>query len=174
MTLTAEVLDTLEAVEPTVAEWDALAVSAQLPYSAPAWILAWWRNAAPAGSLLRVVAVRDGDSLVGVAPFYAYRWHRVCWAWALAGTDITSRIEPLAREGLEDEVGRAVAEALHGSQPYPDLLQLEGLPSDSRWPELLRRHWPGRPPWRHDRPSTPAPTVALDAGDLDAWLGVRS
>jgi CelD/BcsL family acetyltransferase involved in cellulose biosynthesis len=167
-------LDTLEAVEPTVAEWDALAVAARRPYSAPAWLLAWWRNAAPAGSLLRIVAVRDGESLVGIAPFYAYRWRRGPWAYALAGTDITSRIEPLARAGAEADVARLVAETLQSADPHPDLVHLEGVDATSPWPELLRAHWPGGRPWLHHRPSTPAPTVALNADDLDGWLKARS
>ena len=116
MELTAELLDTLEAVEPTVAEWDRLAVQANRPYCAPAWLLAWWRHAAPAGARLAVIVVRDGDRIVGVAPFYAVRRGPV-WEYALLGTEITSRIEPLAESDRIDEVAVAVAETLAERQP---------------------------------------------------------
>jgi CelD/BcsL family acetyltransferase involved in cellulose biosynthesis len=173
MGLTAELLDSLEAVESTVAEWDALAVEAQRPYSAPAWLLAWWRHAAPGDPLLRVVVARDGDRIVGVAPLFAARWHGV-WAYSLLGTHTTWRIEPLAAPGREEEVAQAVCQALAAARPYPDLIHLEGVPALSPWPELLRRHWPVRPAWRHDRPVTPAPTLALGADDLDGWLKGKS
>jgi CelD/BcsL family acetyltransferase involved in cellulose biosynthesis len=173
MGLTAELLDSLEAVEPTVAEWDALAVEAQRPYSAPAWLLAWWRHAAPGDPLLRVVIVRDGDRVVGVAPMFAARW-RGLWAYSLLGTHTTWRIEPLAAAGREDEVARAVCQALSTARPYPDLIHLEGVPANSPWPGRMRHHWPSRPAWRHDRPVTPAPTLALAADDLDGWLKGKS
>ena len=72
MTVSWEVLDSVEAVEPAVADWDRLAVAGGLPYCAPAFLLAWWRHAAPEGAQLRVVVVRDGDGHVaGIGPFYA-------------------------------------------------------------------------------------------------------
>ena len=175
MTLTAEVLDTLEKVEPTVAEWDQLAVSASRPYSAPAWLLAWWRHSAPEGARLAVIAVRDGDHLVGIAPFWAQRRVPGIWEYSLLGTDITSRIEPVAARGAIAEVATAVAKALDDADPFPDLIRMEGVPSDSPWAAYLLSAWPGsRRPWLHKRPSTGAPTVALDADDLDSWLGKRS
>jgi CelD/BcsL family acetyltransferase involved in cellulose biosynthesis len=176
MTLTAEVLDTLEKVEPTVAEWDRLAVGASRPYCAPAWLLAWWRHAAPANARLAVIAVRDGDRLVGIAPFWAERRSPgLLWEYSLLGTDITSRIEPVAARGAIAEVATAVSATLHAADPYPDLIRMEGVPADSPWPAYLLSSWPGRRrPWVHKRPSTGAPTVALDADDLDSWLGKRS
>ena len=175
MALTAEVLDTLEKVEPTVAEWDQLAVSASQPYSAPAWLLAWWRNAAPEGARLAVIAVRDGERLVGIAPLWAERRKPGLWEYSLLGTDITSRVEPLAAQGAVAEVAKAIATALHQADPYPDLIRMEGVPADSPWVAHLISAWPGaRRPWVHKRSSIGAPTVALDADDLDSWLGKRS
>jgi CelD/BcsL family acetyltransferase involved in cellulose biosynthesis len=173
MGLTAELLDSLEAVEPTVAEWDALAVAAQRPFCAPAWLLAWWRHAAPGDPLLRIVVVRDGDRIVGVAPLFAARW-RGLWTYSLLGTHTTWRIEPLAAAGREDDVAAAFADALAAAEPFPDLIHLEGVPADSPWPDLLARHWPGKRAFRHDRPVTPAPTLALAADDLDGWLKGKS
>jgi hypothetical protein len=42
MTVSWEVLDSVEAVEPAAADWDRLAVERGLPYCAPAFLLAWW------------------------------------------------------------------------------------------------------------------------------------
>src|SRR3712207_9034472 len=68
------------------------------PYCAPGWLLPWWKHVAPEGAVLRIVSVRDGDRLVGIAPFYAVRRRaRVC-VWALLAGDITSRIEPRSEE----------------------------------------------------------------------------
>src|SRR4051794_17582534 len=55
------------------AAWDELAVSTASPYSAPAWMLAWWRHVAPARAQLRLVFSFDGSDLVGVAPFWSRR-----------------------------------------------------------------------------------------------------
>jgi CelD/BcsL family acetyltransferase involved in cellulose biosynthesis len=72
-------------------------------------------------------------------------------------------------------VAAAVATALAAADPYPDLIRLEGLPAKSPWPAYLMSAWPGRRrPWLHKRPSAGAPTVALGAGDIDAWLARRS
>jgi CelD/BcsL family acetyltransferase involved in cellulose biosynthesis len=173
--LKAEVLDTLDAVAPAVTEWDKLAVEASRPYCAPGWLLPWWRHTAPEDARLAVVAVRDGARLVGVAPFWSQRRKPGLWEYSLLGTDITSRIEPLAERGATREVAGAVAEALASADPHPDLIRLEGVPSDSPWPAELMSAWPGRRrPLLHKRPSTGAPTVALGAGDLDAWLAGRS
>jgi CelD/BcsL family acetyltransferase involved in cellulose biosynthesis len=175
MALTAEVLDTLDAVEPTIAEWDQLAVQASRPYCAPAWLLPWWRHVAPEGAKLAVVIVREGARLIGVAPFWAQRRKPGLWDYSLLGTDIASRIEPLAERGATAEAATAVAAALTDTDPHPDLVRLEGLPAGSEWPAHLVSAWPGRRrPWLHKRPSTGAPTVALRAGDLDAWLAGRS
>jgi CelD/BcsL family acetyltransferase involved in cellulose biosynthesis len=38
------------------------------PFQTPAWLLSWWRHFKPGA--LAVIAVRDGDRLAGLAPFY--------------------------------------------------------------------------------------------------------
>lgn len=176
MTVTWEVLDSVEAVEATVPEWDRLAVAANLPYCAPAWLLGWFRHAAPERARLRVVAVREGDRLVGLGPFYAVPWGGALWTWSLMGTDTTSRIEPLAAPGRASDVGTALAAALAAGGPPVGRIRLEGLPSGSPWPHVLRTGWPGRrQPWYHRQPATPAPTISL-AGmpDADVFLASRS
>jgi CelD/BcsL family acetyltransferase involved in cellulose biosynthesis len=174
MAVTWEVLDSIHAVEPAVAAWDRLAVDASLPYCAPAWLLGWWRHAAPRDAQLRLVTVHDGDRLVGVGPFYAVPWRAGLSTWSLLGTDTTSRIEPLADAASRGPVAKALAEAVASGDPPPGRVRLEGLPVESPWPEALRDGWPAsRPPWHHREPAIPAPVVSLD-GDLDAWLRNRS
>ena len=175
MTLDWDVLDSVEAVEPIVRDWDALATRLDRPYCAPAWLLAWWRHAAPSGALLRIVVVRDGDAVVAIAPFYAIPWVPGLWTWSLMGTDTTSRIEPIADPGHLEDAGVAIATALAQADPSPARVRLEGLPSDSPWPELLRTRGPGRlSGWLHTEPATPAPTIALVGGTVDDWLSGRS
>ncbi len=41
------------------------------PFQSPAWLIAWWRAFHPGD--LRTIAIRDGDRLVGFAPFYIER-----------------------------------------------------------------------------------------------------
>ncbi len=41
------------------------------PFQSPAWLIAWWRAFHPGD--LRTIAIRDGDRLVGLAPFYIER-----------------------------------------------------------------------------------------------------
>ena len=66
MPVDCQVFDSVDALEPIVAQWDELAVQFERPYCAPAWILGWWRHAAPDNARMRVVVARDGDRLLGV------------------------------------------------------------------------------------------------------------
>ena len=175
MAITWEVLDSVRAVEPAVADWDRLAVAAGLPYCSPAWLMAWWRHASPAGARLHVVAVRDGDRLVGVGPFHAIPWRAGLWTYSLLGSDTTLRIEPVVDPAVRHQTARSLAESLSYASPPPGRVRLEGLPIDSDWPRWLCEAWPSRRrPWRYTEPPIPAPTVPLGEGDVDGWLRTRS
>ena len=50
--------------------WDELAVVQAQPMGSPTWMLSWLRHVAPASVSARVVAVRKGERLVGVGPFF--------------------------------------------------------------------------------------------------------
>lgn len=166
-------LSSLEALEPHRAGWDELVVANRRPYSAPAWTLSWWRHAAPEGALLRVVVALDDEGVAGVAPFYAER-RRGLWTYRpLAGVN-TARIEPLARPGSEGEAARALAAALAGADPAPDVIRFEGVPDDSPWPGLLRSEWPRGRPWLHVERPIKAPAVTLDAPSFDDWMKSKS
>jgi len=67
----SEMVRDVDALAGLAPEWAALwAASATRPVTLhPAWIDAWWATLGGEGELA-VVAVRDGDALVGLAPFY--------------------------------------------------------------------------------------------------------
>src|SRR5262245_52265621 len=70
---TAELITDARALRGLETEWDDLAIFSRAPYCSPVWMLAWWRTLASHGCALRVIVVRDGGRVVGVAPFYAVR-----------------------------------------------------------------------------------------------------
>jgi CelD/BcsL family acetyltransferase involved in cellulose biosynthesis len=173
--LRAELVESAEDLEPRLAEWDELAVAAPRPFCAPAWMLAWWRNAAPTGAALRVVLALDGDRLAGVAPFFVQRAGEGFDMYRPLGAGSSHRVGPLARGGLEREAAEAFARTLAAAAPRAAALRLEGVEAGSDWPGLLARAWPGRlrPRLRRDL-TLPAPTLELAGGSFDGWLRSKS
>jgi CelD/BcsL family acetyltransferase involved in cellulose biosynthesis len=164
------VLVTAEAeLQPHLAAWDELAVAAGRPFAAPGWTLAWWRHAAPDGAELRVALAVEGDDLVGVAPFYLAPGRRVPTYRLLAST-VSSRVEPLAGD---DAAAPVLAEALASAPVPPAALSLDGIPSASRWPALLRDGWPGGRPATVTLRSAAAPYLTV-AGGFDEWTASRT
>ncbi len=172
--LDARLIVDLVALEQRYPEWDALAVSNGLPRMTPGWLIAWWRHLSPESSLLRVVEVRDGGELVGLAPLYALpprHGHRVAYRLLDGGAPLA----PLARAGYEGHVAEMTGWILSRSQPRPDLIELQGVPPDSGWHIAMRERWPGR-----TRPITrvyrtqACPVVSLGGLTLDSWLAGRS
>lgn len=175
MTLVGQLVTNPRALHPLRSEWDALAVASRRPYCSPAWMLAWWENAAPPAAALRVVGAFEGDTLVGIAPFWLEpaRLGRARCRMLAAGT--AARLEPLARPGLEVEAAAAFAAVLKGASPQPGSVSFEELPPGSPWPRLLAQAWglhPDQAIHRGDR--IPAPAAALAANSLDDWLASKS
>jgi CelD/BcsL family acetyltransferase involved in cellulose biosynthesis len=167
------VVERPEDLTPHLAAWDALATAAGLPFCAPAWMLAWWREGRSGDARLRVVLALDADgALVGVGPFFA----QVAWGLAeyrLLGAGFCHRIGPLAQAGREHEVAAAIAAGLASAVPAPDSVVFEGIDAASRWPELIAEAWPGgRPPRLRTDVTMDAPTIVLDAG-YEAWMARR-
>lgn len=132
------------------------------PYAAPGWLLPWWRNVAPQGAELAVVAVRDESGLIGLGPFFrAGRLYRTL------GEGVTARVEPLARPGREQEVAREIAAALDGP------LSLSLVPADSPWPELLAASWPGGARVELEGEEV-APVLDLEHDEFAEWLRTKS
>ena len=157
-------------------EWDELAVANQLPLMAPACVLAWWRHMAPDGARLRAIAVRDGDRLVGFAPFFVDPGAtRGRVDYRLPGIELAARLAPLAAPGSERAVSDAIGRELDRCEPRADVIALEGTPASSDWATPLRSRWPRRPRplvWRYEAQS--CPTVSLRAGSYEAWLAAKS
>src|ERR1700709_1965513 len=103
--LDAQVIDRLEDAEALADDLDALAQDCPLPLCAPGWMLAWWRHVAPRSGLLRIIAVRDGSQLIGLAPWFigGAEGRRDL---RFLGAQLSDRVDVLCRDGRE----RAVAD----------------------------------------------------------------
>ena len=174
--IATELITEFSAVGALEAEWDELAIAAQLPMMSPACVLAWWTHMAPETAQPRIVAAREGGHLVGLAPFYidpAARRARL--DIRLPGIEFAGRLAPLATAGRESEVANALASALAGSSPSADVLAIEGSPTSMSWASALRTGWPG-----HMRPPSSSysvhscPIVSLRDESYAAWLAGKS
>jgi CelD/BcsL family acetyltransferase involved in cellulose biosynthesis len=171
----AELISDVERLGELAPEWDALAAACALPQMSAAWVLAWWRHVAPERAVPRTVLVRDGATLVGLAPFYVEPGGGGRVDYRLPGIEIAGRLAPLALAGREWEVAEAVAETLAGCTPRPDALRFEATPLDAHWLPALRAGWPGglRPPLRLTQVEG-NPLMSLEEGSFEAWLAARS
>ena len=82
------------------------------------WVLAWWGMKGGAGEELFVLAVRDGDRLVGIAPL-RLRTRRLAGALPLrilefAAREVSDCSDVVAAAGREPEVCAALANFLAG------------------------------------------------------------
>jgi CelD/BcsL family acetyltransferase involved in cellulose biosynthesis len=167
--LSAEVVDNVEGLAPCHGEWDDLAVRRERPLSAPVWALGWWRHLRPADAILRVILLRDGEHLVGVAPFFA-----VGGFYSMLGGDFGAA-EILALPGRESEVGAAVAAALAAAEPRSSLIALRYRTSSPEWPTLLDAGWPdGGSAWGRDPDPVTIPLIELDEDGVEGWLATRN
>jgi len=143
---------------------------------APGVVLPWWRYVAPADAHPRLVAVRDGTRLVGLAPFYvepSARRARV--DYRLPGIELCGGIAPLAVPGCEAEVAEAICATLARATPRPDLIALEGMSTTAPWADALRASWPEpRRPALHQYHRCASPLVTLREPSFDDWLAGKS
>jgi CelD/BcsL family acetyltransferase involved in cellulose biosynthesis len=171
-----ELLTDTEALELLGPEWDRLAVECARPCSAPALLLAWWRHLAPSGAEPRVVAVREGARLVGLAPFFIHPGPLGRSQARLLGTPtMPQRSCILAASGYEAAVCAAAASALGRSDPRPAVLILERIDAAATWPVTLAAAWPAPARARLIRGlRVPGRVLSMDAGSFQAWLDGRS
>jgi CelD/BcsL family acetyltransferase involved in cellulose biosynthesis len=149
--------------------WDRLAVAASRPFCAPGWALPWWRNAAPDGAQLRIIAVHDGEELIGVGQFSVSGR-----GYETLSAHLAPPAGPIAASGREVEVATAIAVALAEASPRPGPLRLEDQLGDDMVAGLITRHWPGATPWVHETAPVPLPVVVFDDLDFDGWLATKS
>ncbi|HEX4436032.1 MAG TPA: GNAT family N-acetyltransferase [Solirubrobacteraceae bacterium] len=170
-----EVIDDLAAAEALAPAWDELAQDASLPLCAPGWTLPWWRHMAPAGSRLRIVAVRDGDELIAVAPWFAHRGPRGRDELRFLGAEISDRVDVLCMGGREREAAVALRKAVARMSPSPDLIAFEAVPADSNWTRLLSSGGGRMRLARYRNSALPAPAVTMaEDGGFETWMAGRS
>ncbi len=174
--LACELITDLSQVASIETEWDRLAADAAIPMMSPACVMAWWRHLARPTAVPRIIAVRRGEELVGLAPFYMELTKRNRpLGLRLPGIELAGRLAPLASPGREPGVAGALARAVVDWMPSLRLMALEGTPRGPDWGQSLREAWPGsvRPAMRRYKVYG-CPTVPLAAGSFEEWLDTKS
>ena len=169
--VTASVVREIDDVRPYLEAWDHLAVLRGQPYSAPAWMLAWWRHLAPGGGHLTLTVVRDNGEVIGLAPWYQVRRRTGLRVARLLGSG--HRVEPLCVPGREQEVAQAMATALRSVEDTPSALLLDRADAASSWPGLLKETWAGRSAAVWSDQLT-APTLMMGGRTYEEWEASRS
>jgi CelD/BcsL family acetyltransferase involved in cellulose biosynthesis len=170
----ATVIEDVASAESIASEWDALAVARSLPLCAPGWMLSWWRHLAPAHSGLRIVAVRDADELVALAPWFVQRAPGGRTDVRFLGAEVSDRVDVLCADGHERDVVKVLRRTLMQLRPRPDLVAFEAVPIGSCWTQWLAGGWEGMRLARYRNSAYPAPAVTLPDGTPEAWLAGRS
>jgi CelD/BcsL family acetyltransferase involved in cellulose biosynthesis len=170
--LDAELIGDLAELRELSPEWDRLAVLAKSPLSSPAWMLGWLHHVAPKTASPRVIAVREGSQLVGLAPLFVDEHAQRRVDYRLLGNALP-RALPLALPGREREVARALAATLAEASPRADLLALECTCPD--WGSRLREAWPGHvAPLMFSYLTMSSPIVPLREPSFEQWLAGKS
>jgi CelD/BcsL family acetyltransferase involved in cellulose biosynthesis len=171
----AEIIDDLPTLAHLAPAWDALAIARARPYCSPAWMLSWWRHAAPTAAALRTIVTLDGDELIGVAPFFVTSARRGPARYRLLASGASMRTEPLAATGREAEVAAALVRGLKLARPAPDAVALEGTSRAPSWARLLLDAWPDhRPPWLNLEMEMPAPVLSLEGRSYEEWFASKT
>jgi CelD/BcsL family acetyltransferase involved in cellulose biosynthesis len=157
---------------PHLAAWDALAIACERPFCAPAWLLAWWREARSGDARLRIALALEGERLLGVAPFFA----QVAFGlneMRLLSAGFSHRIGIVAEPGQEQRVAALLAPALAAVRPTPASFVFEGIDAEDPWPELLAAAWPGRRPRLRTDATMEAPMIDF-GGSYEEWMEGRA
>jgi CelD/BcsL family acetyltransferase involved in cellulose biosynthesis len=174
-TLRTQVIEDPAALDALAAPWDRLAVACSRPYCAPAWLAAWWRHVAGRPARLRLVVVRDGADVIGIAPCFMTIGRLGVRTLRPLGCAVSHGLEPLAVPGREVAVARAMAETLAGAPASPDVIAFDGVEGGSRWPGDLARVWPHGPAAMLTRYELPSVALSLrEYPDYGAWFAGKS
>jgi hypothetical protein len=96
------------------------------------------------------------------------------WRHRAPPPDGSSRRDFQVAPELEEEATDVVAGVLGASEPSPDVVMLEGVPTDRRWPQLLTQRWRARRMTLHRQFTQLAPIVTLNGRTHEEWLGSKS
>jgi peptidoglycan/xylan/chitin deacetylase (PgdA/CDA1 family)/CelD/BcsL family acetyltransferase involved in cellulose biosynthesis len=99
------------------------------------WCAAWW-NAYGRGRRLFVLSARDGDALIGIAPFYLDSQTGWYGKWAClriigAGSGDSDYLDCFALQGKEREFLRAVLDFLESEAEGWNWMEIESAPQES-------------------------------------------
>jgi CelD/BcsL family acetyltransferase involved in cellulose biosynthesis len=125
MRFAVEWIDHLDRFRAVAEEWDVLALTLGSPFVLHRWYMAWW-DAFGAGRQLRVLALWDGDRLVGALPLHAGGRRELQWMenWHTPATaplyDSPAALEQLVAEALR--AGRFGVRPLPQGEPGTDAL----------------------------------------------------
>jgi CelD/BcsL family acetyltransferase involved in cellulose biosynthesis len=172
LALTGTLIEDEAALGPLCERWDALAVATGSPYSAPAWVLAWWRHVSPDGAAMRVATVEDDGRLVGLAPLFGSSG-RGRASYEVMAAQLSPPAGLLVEAGREEEVCAEIGRILAGATPRPWMLKLWERPSRGELGSSLAAGLSRRPAWCHVGSPTTLPVIRLDDGDYEAWLAAR-
>lgn len=135
-----EAIDTAWGLTTLRPQWNTLlrASTADGPFLTWEWLHAWWTHLGGNGSL-NIIAVRDGDELIAIAPFRVSP-HAVPWFSLVeflgtghAGSDY---LDLIVRAGREEDAIRAIARFLKTQRMT---LRLDHLPEGSLGARLAER-----------------------------------
>jgi CelD/BcsL family acetyltransferase involved in cellulose biosynthesis len=126
-------------------EWDALwrRCPWSTPFQSPEWQIAWWRHLG--GGELRIIALRHGERLVGLAPLFLYGPSDAPRRLALIGSGISDYDDVLlepehATSGMDAIFGQIAAWRTEWSScAFPELRKDSPL-LHARVPQTLRAH----------------------------------
>jgi CelD/BcsL family acetyltransferase involved in cellulose biosynthesis len=171
----AELISDLAAAEALAVEWDELAVAASNPVAAPAWVLAWWRHVAAPDMQARVVVLREGSRLVGLAPLYLASRRFGVAEYRLMTDDFGVCTRPLALPGHERGLAAAVGHALDACEPRAGRVRLGPMQAATPWVDALRAGWPGRRrPLVRTLRVEGVPVIRLREPSYEEWLATLS
>lgn len=135
--MTIEIIDSADRFEAIRPEWTELLASspAESPFLTWEWLFAWWTHFG-AGRRLAIVAVRNREQLIAVAPLCASRGRMpLMWRYELMGTGAAGSdyLDAIVRPGYE-------AKALDGLSDFAQwkdiAIQLARLPQHSALAKL--------------------------------------
>lgn len=130
-------------------------------FQAPQWQLTWWQHFGREGSL-RALALYDGETLVGLAPFYITREGKTPLLRLVGGIDLTDYLDVLARPNYESHLWEAVLDTWLGEQ-CECTLDLHSLRADSPTVRLLPEHASAHHIALTHQQETVCPVIALPA-----------
>lgn len=169
----AEVVEDLAGAEHFYSRWDRLVVDHGTPFSAPAWVIAWLRNPPVTGIEIRIIAVTEGDSLLGILPFCRRKSSRGIRSYSLAGSLTALGTEPVTATGREAEVYGAAGRVLRACSHDFDLIRLEGIRAAKPIAIGLREGYHGKRLSVERTARTPLPVIQMDRSTYESWFEKR-